>query len=113
MSHVPADRLFFLHSPVNDGPESRDPDVDGAGCRYVPYHRPHPFVHDRTLESHDAGRPDIVAEERPAAQEEFFRALHAYKQMKGREFPTWNEVLEVLRELGHHAVDNPTFPLNQ
>lgn len=113
MSHVPADRLTFLRSPVNNGPEPRDPDADSAGCRYVPYDRHHLLVDDCALDSQDTRRADIAEQERLAAEEEFFRALQAYKRSNGREFPTWNEVLEVLRELGHRAIDNPAFPLNR
>ncbi len=29
------------------------------------------------------------------------QAMHDYKQRSGRMFPTWSEVLEVLRDLGY------------
>ena len=29
------------------------------------------------------------------------QAMHDYKQQSGRMFPTWSEVLEVLRDLGY------------
>ena len=32
---------------------------------------------------------------------EFMAAMHEYKQSNGRMFPTWSEVLEVLRGLGY------------
>jgi hypothetical protein len=32
---------------------------------------------------------------------EFMQAMQAYKQSSGRMFPTWSEVLEVLRALGY------------
>jgi hypothetical protein len=32
---------------------------------------------------------------------EFMQAMHEYKQSSGRMFPTWSEVLEVVRELGY------------
>jgi hypothetical protein len=35
------------------------------------------------------------------AEAEFMRAMHEYKQESGRMFPTWSEVLEVLRGLGY------------
>jgi hypothetical protein len=35
------------------------------------------------------------------AEMEFMQAMHEYKQKSGRMFPTWSEVLEVLRELGY------------
>lgn len=35
------------------------------------------------------------------AEMEFMMAMNAYKQRSGRMFPTWSEVLEVLRSLGY------------
>ncbi|MDR3637813.1 MAG: hypothetical protein P4L84_28665 [Isosphaeraceae bacterium] len=35
------------------------------------------------------------------AELEFMRAIQEYKQRSGRAFPTWSEVLEVLRALGY------------
>ena len=35
------------------------------------------------------------------AEREFMQAMQDYKQRSGRMFPTWSEVLEVLRELGY------------
>lgn len=35
------------------------------------------------------------------AEIEFMNAMQAYKQKSGRMFPTWSEVLEVLRDLGY------------
>ncbi len=35
------------------------------------------------------------------AEMEFMLAMNAYKQQSGRMFPTWSEVLEVLRGLGY------------
>jgi hypothetical protein len=39
------------------------------------------------------------------AEREFMQAMHDYKQRSGRMFPTWSEVLEVLRELGYEKPD--------
>jgi hypothetical protein len=35
------------------------------------------------------------------AEREFLLSMQAYKQASGRMFPTWSEVLEVLRGLGY------------
>ena len=35
------------------------------------------------------------------AEREFIQAMHDYKQSSGRMFPTWSEVLEVLKALGY------------
>lgn len=40
-----------------------------------------------------------------AAELEFMRAIQDYKQRSGRMFPTWSEVLEVLRALGYEKCD--------
>ena len=39
---------------------------------------------------------------------EFMRAMDEYKRRAGRQFPTWSEVLEVLRDLGYRKVAAPT-----
>jgi hypothetical protein len=38
------------------------------------------------------------------AEMEFMRAMQLYKQASGRMFPTWSEVLEVLKGLGYEKV---------
>ncbi len=35
------------------------------------------------------------------AEMEFMQAMHDYKQSSGRMFPTWSEILEVLKALGY------------
>ncbi len=46
------------------------------------------------------------------AEMEFMRAMQEYKQRSGRMFPTWSEVLEVLRGLGYEKLDSdsPALP---
>jgi hypothetical protein len=39
---------------------------------------------------------------------EFMKAIDDYKRRSGRPFPTWSEVLEVLRDLGYRKVAEPT-----
>ncbi|GIW87747.1 MAG: hypothetical protein KatS3mg108_2071 [Isosphaeraceae bacterium] len=39
---------------------------------------------------------------------EFMNAMQEYKQRSGRMFPTWSEVLEVLRSLGYHKEEAQT-----
>lgn len=36
---------------------------------------------------------------------EFMNAMDDYKRRSGRQFPTWSEVLEVLRSLGYQQTD--------
>jgi len=35
-------------------------------------------------------------------------AMDDYKRRSGRQFPTWSEVLEVLRAMGYRQVAEPT-----
>lgn len=39
---------------------------------------------------------------------EFMKAMDDYKRRSGRQFPTWSEVLEVIRDLGYRKVAAPT-----
>lgn len=39
---------------------------------------------------------------------EFMKAMDDYKRRSGRQFPTWSEVLEVLRDIGYRKVAEPT-----
>jgi hypothetical protein len=39
---------------------------------------------------------------------EFMMAIDDYKRRSGRQFPTWSEVLEVVRDLGYRKVAEPT-----
>ena len=39
---------------------------------------------------------------------EFMRAMDEYKRKSGRQFPTWSEVLEVIRAIGYRKVAEPT-----
>jgi hypothetical protein len=39
-----------------------------------------------------------------AAEMEFMMAMNEYKHKSGRMFPTWSEVLEVLRSLGYEKI---------
>ncbi len=41
------------------------------------------------------------------AELEFMQAMQAYKRRSGRMFPTWSEVLEVLKSLGYEKVAPP------
>jgi hypothetical protein len=43
---------------------------------------------------------------------EFMQAMHEYKQTSGRMFPTWSEVLEVLRGLGYEKPGGCAAPVS-
>lgn len=41
------------------------------------------------------------------AEMEFMQAMHDYKHSSGRMFPTWSEVLEVIKALGYEKPETP------
>jgi hypothetical protein len=59
-----------------------------------------------TRAAHASGRrrfvdPATCERDYSAAEWEFLRAIEEYKRSSGRMFPTWSEVLEVVRNLGY------------
>jgi hypothetical protein len=48
--------------------------------------------------------PTTCEKDYSKAEMEFMRAMQLYKQSSGRMFPTWSEVLEVLKGLGYEKV---------
>jgi hypothetical protein len=50
--------------------------------------------------------PTTSEREYSAAEMEFMMAMNEYKRRSGRMFPTWSEVLEVLRDLGYVKTDS-------
>ena len=71
---------------------------------------PTPTRIDRPMHSGDElGRkqyfdPTACEKEFKAAERQFQRAMEEYKESSGRMFPTWSEVLEVLRCLGYEKI---------
>jgi hypothetical protein len=54
--------------------------------------------------THPMNQPPTPAHDDTLAEIEFRRAMHDYKLWSGRAFPTWSEVLEVLRSLGYEKM---------
>ena len=50
--------------------------------------------------------PSTCDREYSAPELEFMNAMQEYKKRSGRLFPTWSEVLEVLRDLGYRKPDS-------
>lgn len=48
--------------------------------------------------------PTTCERDYSAAEMEFMLAMNEYKHKSGRMFPTWSEVLEVLRSLGYEKL---------
>ena len=51
--------------------------------------------------------PTTCEREYSQAEMEFMHAMHDYKQSSGRMFPTWSEVLEVIKALGYEKMVEP------
>ena len=49
--------------------------------------------------------PTTCEREYSRAEREFMEAMQTYKHKSGRMFPTWSEVLEVLRDLGYEKTN--------
>ena len=49
--------------------------------------------------------PTTCEREYSRAEREFMEAMQSYKHRSGRMFPTWSEVLEVLKDLGYEKTD--------
>jgi hypothetical protein len=54
--------------------------------------------------------PTTCERDYSAPELEFMQAMHDYKQSSGRMFPTWSEVLEVLRSLGYEKPGRSAAP---
>ncbi len=52
--------------------------------------------------------PTTCERDYTADEVEFMKAMDDYKRRSGRPFPTWSEVLEVVRDLGYRKVAEPT-----
>ncbi len=52
--------------------------------------------------------PTTCERDYTADEIEFMKAMDEYKRRSGRQFPTWSEVLEVLRSLGYRKVAPPS-----
>jgi hypothetical protein len=73
---------------------------------------------DRRMQGERRRQVDPTTCEKEYSDEEitFMKAMDQYKRANRRPFPTWSEVLEVLRALGYRRTEAPTampgLPLN-
>lgn len=58
--------------------------------------------HSNRVERRRQIDPTTCERDYTADEVEFMKAMDDYKRRSGRAFPTWSEVLEVVRELGYH-----------
>jgi hypothetical protein len=82
----------------------------------IPEFRSNPPAHQNLVCAEQGNSPqplptarqaEQAAERVPSAAEaEFVKAMQDYKASSGRMFPTWSEVLEVLKGLGYEKVES-------
>ena len=92
MSHAPTPSVTAPESPMTSGVEPwGNPMASSLASR---------DAHCRS-ESNCGIDPTTCDHDYSAAEAEFMHAMQEYKRSSGRKFPTWSEVLEVLRGLGY------------
>ncbi len=62
----------------------------------------------RTVERRRQIDPTTCERDYQPDEVEFMKAMDDYKRRSGRMFPTWSEVLEVIRDLGYRKVAERT-----
>ncbi len=68
----------------------------------------HQPVERRKVERRKQIDPTTCERDYSGDEIEFMKAMDNYKRRSGRQFPTWSEVLEVLKDMGYRKVAEPT-----
>jgi hypothetical protein len=84
-----------------DRRKPKDPEYKAPERREAPLER-------RTVERRRQIDPTTCERDYQPDEVEFMKAMDDYKRRSGRMFPTWSEVLEVIRDLGYRKVATPT-----
>ena len=66
-----------------------------------------PTVERRTVERRKQIDPTTCERDYTGDDVAFMTAMDEYKRLSGRNFPTWSEVLEVVRAIGYERVNAP------
>ena len=66
-----------------------------------------PKVERRVVERRKQIDPTTCERDYTADDVAFMSAMDEYKRLSGRNFPTWSEVLEVVRAIGYERVNAP------
>lgn len=95
-----------MKSPIMTQPKPKDPTPPPEGGAEWLNRRASEQATRAAVARHASGRrrfvdPTTCERDYSEAEMEFMLAMNAYKQRSGRMFPTWSEVLEVLRGLGY------------
>ncbi len=67
----------------------------------------HQPVERRKVERRKQIDPTTCERDYSGDEIEFMKAMDNYKRRSGRQFPTWSEVLEVLKDMGYRKVAEP------
>ena len=90
-------------SIVKATPKNRIADVDAKAVDVD-----EPVERREKVERRGKIDPTTCERDYGADEVEFMKAMDDYKRRSGRMFPTWSEVLEVLRDLGYRKVAEQT-----
>jgi len=94
--------------PVEDLPESVQPSAEGSADQWTNRRAAAQALRAAQARQVSGRRrfvdPTTCDRDYSTSELEFMRAMHEYKQRSGRMFPTWSEILEVLRALGYRKV---------
>jgi hypothetical protein len=93
---------------MEDGPSQDDPNTPSVAMGIINRRRQEQACRAATAR-HASGRrrfvdPTTCEKDYFEAEMELMRAMQRYHQTSGRMFPTWSEVLEVLKSLGYEKV---------
>ena len=93
------------HTPARHDPKSALPAAEDDGQGWTDRRATAQAIRAATARNASGRRrfvdPTTCDRDYSLAEREFMQAMQDYKQSSGRMFPTWSEVLEVLRDLGY------------
>lgn len=102
-----------LEQPVADAASAEDGFPNDRRKRNIPVAKDRRRAANAAKARENSGRRRLIDPttcERDYSDEEtdFMKAMDRYKRDNRRPFPTWSEVLEVLRSLGYRRVADPS-----
>jgi len=93
---------------IEDGSSQDDPNTPSVAMGIINRRRQEQACRAATARNASGRRrfvdPTTCENDNSENEMEFMRAMQRYHQTSGRMFPTWSEVLEVLKSLGYEKV---------
>lgn len=93
------------HTPARHDPKPVPPVAEDDGQGWTDRRATAQAIRAATARNASGRRrfidPTTCDRDYSVAEREFMQAMQDYKHRSGRMFPTWSEVLEVLRDLGY------------